>query len=493
MNIVDAARKTAANIRAYSLELARSDIESALVVADSYGSFLSSNHIGMFADIEFEEHFSSYLSFLIEGQTKNVKLEVLHLMTTPYAYGGHTRVVEKFLCKGFGDGFAALDKLPNQVLERIPNNVIIYESIRQNSGIDTIRKILEIGLEFKFVILHIHQNDIYSAVAASLLAKLGVTIYFYNHADHCFSFGYFAAEKVLEISKYGWLIGVSRGITKKQSFVGIPIQLHNPVKESILDKQMLNGLLAGSSGKFRPFGDYSVPIFLNKFFENEYNSKKIKFYICGPTGKEAYWRVLDKNAISNIIFLGQLNYNEYTKLMSNSDFYLDSFPYVNATGFVEAVMLGIPSFGVNLFAGYSSADILRSRSVCELIQHLQSFFLDQKKYNQLMLDVRDSVICNQSIDACIDRVRVLMQGGDNISLLPCLGNMECVENFFEKSWKSDNRIILPVRMLSNLTFFQILKFMSSWVDIWPYTSTFVFLKDSLVKFGKYLYLEKLTR
>jgi len=476
LSIVDAAIKTARNIRAYSLELADSEIESAMAIANCYGEFLRLNHIGVFADVAFEEYFIRRLSFLVDGQTKKTEFETLHLMTTPLAYGGHTRVVERLLNGGLGDGLATLDKLPKQVSGKIPSDVLVYEGLRQHSGIATIQKILEIGLKFEFVILHIHPDDIYSAIAAGLLSKLGVKIYFYNHSDHSFSFGYFAAEKVLEISKYGWVKGTIRGIEHKQTFVGIPIPISELQKINISEVPPTRGFFAGSAGKFYPWGAYSAPAFLNQFFQSGDNSGKIKIYICGPTGREKYWRILNKNALDNVVFLGQVPHVEYVNLLSSSDFYLDSFPQGNGTGFVESVMLGIPSFGLDLLAGSSSADVLRFHSVSELVHHLNSFLADKDATYKRVSEVREAVIRDQSVDICIARIKCVMRGGENIPLPPFLDNMKCMENFWEKYWESNKRILLHVQMLSKLTSSQKLRFLRCWVDVWPYFSTLSIIK-----------------
>ncbi|MEM4723817.1 MAG: hypothetical protein QXP01_02260, partial [Candidatus Hadarchaeum sp.] len=378
-DIVNAALRTAECIRVCSLELAKSELESALVLAKCYGEFLRYNYIGVLADIAFEEQFVQRFSFLADGLTNNTEFDTLHLMTTAYVYGGHTRAVERFLSGGLGDGLATLDKLPKQVSDKIPCNVQIYDGLRQQSGVATIKKILEIASRFKFVILHIHPEDIYSAIAAGLLAKLGVKVYLYNHADHGFSFGYFAAEKVLEISKYGWVRGAKRGIEHKQTFVGIPIPIWERKQERSIDGvPTIRGLFAGSAGKFFPWSSFSAPEFLNQWFHSSDNSKKVEFIICGPTGREGYWRILDSIAADKVVFLGAVPHVEYVNLLSTCDFYVDSFPQGNGTGFVEAVMLGIPSFGMDLLAGSSPADVLRSSSVPELIDRLNWFIADKK-------------------------------------------------------------------------------------------------------------------
>jgi glycosyltransferase involved in cell wall biosynthesis len=472
VKIIDVARKTANNIRAHSINLADSDIDAALAVANCYGEFLRLNHIGVFADIPYEEFFSQKLSFLMNERNRERNLNVLHLMTTPLGYGGHTRVVERLIIGGLGDGLASLDKIPNAVIKKIPGNILVHENLRDRSGVKTIQNILKIGSKYNFIVMHIHPDDIYSAIAAALLKKLGVRIYFYNHSDHSFSFGYYAAEKVLEISKYGWAKGEKRGITDKQTFVGIPIPFLRQEKKNNIDAQQpIRGIFSGSAGKFHPWGKYDAQAFLNHFFYNDENSGRIRIYVCGSMGKEKYWRTLRKNALDNIEFIGRLTHDEYIDALSSSDFYIDSFPQGNGTGFTESVMLGIPSFGMDLLAGCSAADILRSNSEMELISQLNSFIADMEAARKKVLDVREIIIRDQSVDSCITRIKSIMLGGDNINIPSYFDRMMCMDDFWENFWVTNGRVLLHIQMLSDLKFSQKIKFLKCWFDVWPYHST----------------------
>jgi hypothetical protein len=470
-----AAQKTASKIRAYAIELLNTDLESALVVANCYGEFLRINHIGVFADVEFEDYFSRRFSFLLDGKSKKDESETLHLITTSLPYGGHTRVVERLFKGGLGNALATLDNLPKEVSEKIPCDIVVYENVRQYSGVDTIQNILEIGLKFKTVILHIHPDDIYSAVAAALFSKLGIKVYFYNHSDHSFSFGYFAAEKILEISKYGWVKGVTRGIEHKQTFVGIPIPILAYKTKHDANEINIKGFFSGSAGKFYPWREYNAVNFLNLFFQIPSNSAKVKFYICGPNGQEKIWRNLDDNARINIEFLGKRNHSEYMALLSSCDFYLDSFPQGNGTGFVESVMLGMPTFGMDLLAGCSYADILKSHTLLELIRDITKFVGDPN-LSQYYSNVRLELIQEQSTEVCVNRVKAIMTGEENIPIPIILQNMECLENFWELYWEDNNRILLHTDMLAKLSVLQKLRFLKCWSDVWPFFSTLSILK-----------------
>ncbi|PZN71789.1 MAG: hypothetical protein DM484_25475 [Candidatus Methylumidiphilus alinenensis] len=479
--VIQATKETAKNIRKYAMELVDSDIESALIVANFYGDYLKNNSIGIFSDIDFEEYFAQRLLYITKGKVQNKRFETLHLMTTALTYGGHTRVVERFLNNGLGDGLASLDKLPEKVATAIPRNILKHERIRQQSGIATINSILEIGLHYEYVILHIHPEDIYSTVAAILLAKLDVRVLFYNHSDHTFSFGYSAAEKILEISKYGWIRGTIRRIVHKQTYVGIPIPVFNFNINKNNDRKFVIGVMAGYTRKFLPWGEYSVTTFLNQLFKDGETFSDMNIIICGPTGKERFWQRLDKSARDHVKFLGSIPHADYLKLISSADFYVDSFPVGNGTGFVESVMLGLPSFGLDLSTGYSYADILRSPSVADLIDALRCFRVNNAAVRRNTLEVRQRVINEQSVAVCIERIRSAMKGEPGIPLPPYLQSMNCIEDFWEKNWESNKIIHAPLRMLPNLPMYHIIKLLRCWTDTWPYSTTFLLIKCTLLR------------
>ena len=74
--------------------------------------------------------------------------------------------------------------------------------------------------------LHIHPNDVACAVAVRFAKRLhpAIEVCFINHADHVFSVGIGAADRVFEISTYGWGLRPMRGTEATSSFIGLPIK-----------------------------------------------------------------------------------------------------------------------------------------------------------------------------------------------------------------------------------------------------------------------------
>jgi glycosyltransferase involved in cell wall biosynthesis len=469
MNIIESAKKVAANLRNLSLDLAGTDIDAALLVAEKYGKFLWINHIGIYADSEFEISLAEHFSELLKDLFTRSEGDTLHLITIGSYAGGHTRVVEKFLQAGGGDGLASLNKLPEQVLNQIPEHIKVFNGIRKQTGTATISEILEVGRKFKKLVLHIHPDDVYSAIAAILLSNLGVKVFMYNHADHVFSFGYAAAEKIFEISKYGWTKGALRRIEHKQTFVGIPI-LKSDLKFDRLEKNnSIRIVMAGNSAKFTPWGKYSVPDFINKFYERINVQGDIKFKICGSYGTENFWLLLDEKNRRNIEFLGLLPHAEYMRVLAAADCYIDTFPQGSGTVLSDSVMLGIPSFGLDLLVGCSYSDTLRVHSVEDLVSGLGDHIGNRQPLHDRVLEVRDKVIYEQSVESCVNRLHASMEEKQTIPFPEELMAMRCMPDFFEQFWLSKGVINLNFELLATSEKLKE-RLMKCWEDAWPYAT-----------------------
>lgn len=367
MSCKNSAIKFAKSIRARIFEDKWEDENQNLLFARFYGEFLRSNHLGIYSDIEIEDFLLNKYQFLGKDKVHNPEGDILQLLTTPLPYGGHTRVVENLLSIGVGNGVAALDEIPSLVLDRIPTGICVKSKLREVSGVKTIAKILDVLLTFRRVTLHIHPDDIYSTIASGIASELGVEVYFYNHADHGFCYGYGRCKSVFEISKYGWLKGVQRGVDHKQSFVGIPAPEISSRAIYRPSYSKLKILIAGSAAKFKPWKEYSIPKLIEMIFKTELlNNTQIT--ICGTDGEDSYWDNIKSLKSENIKFLGRVNHSQYIEILKASDLYIDSFPQGNGTGFVEAVMQGIPSLGMNILAGCSWADTLRQKNIYDLLR-----------------------------------------------------------------------------------------------------------------------------
>lgn len=423
-----------------SLNYCSSDKENALYAARQYGKFLWANHIGQYADIDFEEKIYSAIKNKIVCENLHKKHETIHIISSAKNWGGHGRAVVRMINEGLGSALCVVDTIPDETINQIRKDVVFHQNIRSQSGIETIQKIIGICNTYRNIILHIHPDDIYSAMAAVALSRIGVKVLFYNHADHAFSFGYFAANYVLEISKYGWTKGVQRKIKHKQSFVGIPISkiTISKKRDRIFENNQAIGLFAGTVDKFNPWRGYNACIFLNQLFEKNKHIH-LKILVCGQDSNKRIWDKLSEKAKDNTIFIGRLNHPDYLKTLSSVDFYIDSFPMGNGTGFSEAVSCLVPSFGLDLLAGCSPADCLRSQSLNQLTDSITSY-IENPDDNEKFLKAQELVLEEQHIKVIVNRISNIIKNDIIIELPDCYKGINFFENFFEHMW-NENKVI----------------------------------------------------
>jgi glycosyltransferase involved in cell wall biosynthesis len=445
----DGVRRYSGAIRTRVLELARSDPDEALRLAAYYGAFLHFNHIGIYADPELERGLTEALESLgiPHDRRHSQHRGVLHLATEVYPWGGHTRVIERLVGCGLGDAVATLSPMPAPVRAALRDRCRVVDSLEGSDRIETVRRIVAAGRGYGAVVLHIHPFDIASAVAAGILARRGVRILLYNHADHGFGFGFAPAEKVLELSKYGWGKAPQRGIEGKQAYVGIPVE--SPAVPPGAVRKSRHVLSSGWSPKFKPFREINAAAFIEALVDRL--DGDVRFDVVGPGGREPPFRDLRRSARRRVTFHGLLPHERFTELLAESGVYVDSFPQGNGTGFVEALLSGAPCFGLDLLAGCSHADVLRSHTLEDLIERVAAFLQRSSDPEGRFDGARALVRAHQSSSACASRLTAVLNEGVCEGLPAQLELAPCMMDFYERYWEAGATIALVPRAAASLS------------------------------------------
>jgi len=445
----DGARRYVAAVRTRILGLARSNPGEALALAAYYGAFLHHNYIGTYADPGLEYALTEALAsrVLPSGSQSPNRGGVLHLATELYAWGGHTRVIERLVRSGMGDAVATVLPMPESVRAGLSSSCRTVDPLTGANGIDTVRHVVEAADVSEAVILHIHPFDIASAVAAAILARRGVRILLYNHADHGFGFGFQVAEKVLELSKYGWEKASRRRIEGKQAFVGIPADV--PAISHAERRRSRHVLMSGWSEKFRPFGAINAGVFIDRLVERL--DAEIRIDVVGPRGSEPAFKNLGPRARRCVSFRGLVPHERFGQLLAECGVYVDSFPQGNGTGFVEALLAGAPCFGLDLLAGASYADGLRSHTVEELVERVAAYLQGELRAESQFDEARRLVRIHQAPSACASRIEAVLKTGACQGLPREFSGARCMSDFYERYWEAAGRIALVARAAVRLS------------------------------------------
>lgn len=358
-----------------TIGLSKSNSEEALSWGQIYGRLVYVNHVGVYRDDDFEKLLVTaltpkYTHILSEstGETRE-----LHIISRPLSTGGHTRLMEKII-----NYENSSDILITRPVRSVKNTLSVKDTtkIHYSQIPYNLSNLISIILRYEVIFLHIDPDDLLAAVAVGVVKKLtNIRVIFVNHADHAFSFGFFSADVVAEVSSYGFhLSEAKRNVSS--SFLGIPLAENTwkeikPVRSKGVETD-LNIFSGGSKWKFKPVGELSFPKLAELILNQIPNAKLV---IVGPAivGDWWWWRAKLRHP-KRLTILSSMPYNQYTKILSQSDIYLDSFPITGGTALPEVRSKGIPTSGVLSGSfGYTPFDLTKFPDCGSLVRAIKDY------------------------------------------------------------------------------------------------------------------------
>jgi len=351
------------------------NIERAFYLAEWCARFLVENTCGIYRLDELENNLAE--RFSKRNMTpKNSKKEI-HLASEIYNTGGHTRLLQELVrcSKKSCDVLLTREQInkPDAKIIQIDNGEILV--IKSETTYEIVFEIYYIASQYDVIFVHIHPDDIICAVALNLIRRdfKDKKIVFINHSDHTFSVGLASASVVYEISSYGWALRQKRGCSEYSSFIGIPITSKTDEAKETNNNYLI--MTAGSSYKFKPTKDLSLPIILEKIL---IAIPHATFLVVGPKFFNYWWWSLRLKFPKRVSIKSAIPYKDYVNQLSKSTVYLDSLPMTGGTAFTEALIQGKSVTSVlGPISGYGMADLLRVTSVDALICSINSLFQNE--------------------------------------------------------------------------------------------------------------------
>ena len=182
--------------------------DAKMALANYCGILASRNYCGTFRSVIVEQFFETY-SLKFKKHNKTLKSlgtkQLVHVFTTTYTTGGHTRFLENLV--NIDDNYTHHLLVTNQ--GETPARTSLFESIKAKGGKihfikgdhldEQVHEIHEfISENASNIVLHIHQYDSLPSIALNAF-KGEIDIHFFNHADHSFSFGCDVSNSVINI------------------------------------------------------------------------------------------------------------------------------------------------------------------------------------------------------------------------------------------------------------------------------------------------------
>lgn len=347
------------------------DIEDLLHRVEKIAYFATIAPPGLLGDFRLEKIIHSigkqYFSVIERRQQQHSYKNILHIGTTFYDFGGHTRIVKSWINQDQNNKHSLI--LTNQT-EPIESSFFDKTSLMilkpDSTHLEKSKKIYDnIKLKnYDLIILHIHPSDVTSLLAVSNVMTPTIL---YNHSDHTYWLGVsfvniiadFARKhmKVTKNYRHGNSVFLPQ-IFDNVTFISLEKkrkmrhELHK--KLQISTEKVL--VTMGSPYKYKPSGKYDFFGFFNNFLNKH---SDVVLLVIGMDYNQ-YKRFSKRNKLhKNIYLLGSLvDPSEY---LLAGDLFVESYPIGSGGSTILSLFYGmIPIFnygnGVTIY-GNGVADL----------------------------------------------------------------------------------------------------------------------------------------
>lgn len=315
------------------------------------------------------------------------KNRILIVMSEAAMTGGHTVLVNNWVRWDDMNQYSLV--FTNMYEPAIP--MFIREAIKNSGGKiscllggyeERALKLLEISQHFERVLLFTHMEDVVPVLAYSN-KNWKIPVYFYNHADFRFSYGFSVSDIVLNLFEFDVNKTIEyRGVPPMDSilfpFPGqgkldeIRCQSDKSIiKEKIYEKYGIEEgekllVSMGYDFKYENILGYEFDSYVREVLKR--SSTKTHFLIIGADKEKEKWINLEKSTQGRGRALGILPRKEAEEIISAADGYIVSFPML-ASGRAIAEAAGVPYLCLNIIGrGVRANDVRVANSIMELVE-----------------------------------------------------------------------------------------------------------------------------
>ena len=288
------------------------------------------------------------LTFNVPKLPKSTKRHILHIATTIYDTGGHTRLIYRWIKNDMDSCHSLL--LVNQRNARIPN--WISETICESGGeLISLPSRVPLLIKAKWtreivssyvdsVILHHNPNDVVPIVAFA--TEHSPTVAIMNHADHVFWLGSTVVDVVINFRQFAINLSQNRRFTSHSLLLPIPLNFDFPPQTRERTREQLNIqngeivlLSIGAAYKYKPTDSHN---FFKTTLKILNQNPAAHLYLIGVEWNQNVEYLKDARH-DRLHFLGNMEDPSLYEL--SADLYLEGFPYGSFTALLETCALGV--------------------------------------------------------------------------------------------------------------------------------------------------------
>lgn len=278
----------------------------------------------------------------VEGRT-------LHVLTTAYETGGHTRLAQRWMELMHPEPCAVVlvdQREPVAADWVVPSGggipLLDFEREGIRSRLDKVATLLALMQSARRVVFHIHPDDAVS-VAAGHQAR-GVDLCFLNHADHVAWLGASLPALLLGGRRGGNELAVHRRGIDPAMCGYVPLPLTEPIQMDRGEARKSLGigeaevvLLTLASGyKYLPVEGRSLLEPLSLVLRNPAH----RLIAIGPDPEHPVFTELARRHPGRVQALGIIRKPDLYR--AAADIYIDSFPFCSTTSLLENILIGTP-------------------------------------------------------------------------------------------------------------------------------------------------------
>jgi hypothetical protein len=427
--------------------------EAKIALAKYCGTLASKNYCGTFRDRNIDTFFKSYArknnKVFPPLKARNTN-QIVHVFTTTYITGGHTRFLENLV--QLDDCYVHHLLITNQ--GEIPVRQSLFDIIHSKGGeVHLLQKntldqqIVDfqafISEKASKIILHVHPNDILPSIALQNIPD-EIEVLFFNHADHLFSFGCDVSTAIINIRDEAQRISIHERCMKKSFILPLPILKAEPdhadltaIREKYgVEENDVIGLSIGNPAKFHKNKQHH---FFKTIYTALEQNPRLKIFVVGVSQAD-FCPELDVIEHQRLEFLG--TQKDPSELQRIADISIDPMPLGSYTALLETCYYGaypmvcygtIPLFDLykdEAFKGQFTIDLNEK----EYLEHLKKFC--EGKVNFSKEEIAKAIKTNHSGKEWLQRFYSIM---DNVNSSECLipAGKEELERFYElnQPWK----------------------------------------------------------
>jgi hypothetical protein len=334
-----------------NLFLKQKDNELKLKLAELIGNVAANNYVEVFRDIEIEQFLHEYgTQFSSDVVCKKPKNNIVHIFSTVYRVGGHTRLAEQIIqCdKKHTHHILILNQEKNELRDELIQAAEVSGGkifILPKANLSTKANLLTefISQYAEKVFLHIHPEDYLPSLVLNGFSKQ-IDFFFVNHADHRFSYGVDLATTTINIREEAAKISYHLRSSKANFILPLPInkEVFNEgdiitIKaEYNLPQDAVVALSIGSPYKFQDHGGYH---FFKTIYQALEENQNLYVFIVGINEEQLKnLSILSYCSHNRLFLLGRID--NPSKLQAIADIALDPMPYGSYTALLETCFYG---------------------------------------------------------------------------------------------------------------------------------------------------------